>query len=104
MLTKIRKKISSVSLFNLFVGGIGTIVGLDYIYRVFLDNDAKNQEPLIWAFSVTSGVFLLIGVMNYCAYGQGIMQDEIDRISRAKSELEKKVLKTRRTSKPRRKS
>ena len=42
--------------------------------------------------------------LNYCFYSQQILKDEVNRCSEAKSELEKSILKKRRSSKKGKKS
>ncbi|WP_264922606.1 hypothetical protein [Vibrio vulnificus] len=102
MLLKIRKTISQVSLFNLLAGSIGIYAGLDYVYNNYITK-ATSNDPLIWAMTVTLGVCSFIALLNYCAYAQSVVQDEVDRIAEAKAELEKAVLNMRRSSKPKKK-
>lgn len=93
---RIRKTIANISLFSLFGTAIGILISMDYIYTNFLI--PSSREPLIWAMTTTFGAISFFSLLNYCAYAQSIVQDEVDRVSKAKSALEMEILNLRRSS------
>ncbi|HDS1679181.1 TPA: hypothetical protein QEM39_000658 [Pseudomonas putida] len=80
--------------FATFVGALG---GLWYICDTLVQG-GDPLHPLIWACTVTFFAFVFYALFSYCAYAQMIMQDEIDRISKTKEELEAAHLKRRLSS------
>jgi hypothetical protein len=96
----VRKKFTGTRIFQLLVMYIGLAAALDTLCREYIEND--GIPPLLWALSVSFGMFLLFGILNYCAYAQSTLQDEIDRMAKAKERLESKVIPDRKSSKKRR--
>lgn len=97
MLDKVRKTISQISLFHQLVATVSLYAGLDYIYKEYVAKGA-NTEPLIWALTSTFFIGTIFALLNYCTYAQLILQDEVDRIAKAKSDLENILLNSRRSS------
>lgn len=82
---------------NGFVAFLSALGGLWYICDTLVDG-GEPLHPLIWACTVTFFAFVLYGLFSYCAYAQFMMQNEIDRISKTKEELEAAHLKRRLSS------
>lgn len=93
----IKKKVTSLSALTILSTYIGVVVGLDYLYKTYWVG--PTTEPIVWAASITLGLYAFVGLLNYCLFVQLTMQDEIDRITAVKAKLEGKVLKKRRSSK-----
>ncbi len=93
----IKEKITGLRILSTFATYAGTVVALDYVYKTYWIG--PTTEPIVWAASITLGLYAFIGLLNYCLFAQTKMQDEIDRITAVKAKLETKVLKKRRSSK-----
>ena len=92
----VKEKVTGLGAVSTFATYCGAVVALDYIYKEYVVG--PTTEPIIWAISVTFGVYSFIGLLNYCWFTQSIMQDEIDRITAIKARLEAQVLKKRQSS------
>lgn len=68
---------------------ISVMAGIESLVGKYLGG---NQSAVIWAFTATMCFFALVMILNYCVYAQSIIQDELDRVALAKSELEDSVL------------
>ncbi len=93
-----RDRVSKLGIFGLFSAFVGVVVGLDYIYKEYLTNGAEPTDAIIWAFTAAFGFLMIFGLLNYCVYAQGILQDEVDRVSKVKSQLENSILHNRKSS------
>lgn len=92
------KRWGFVNVFAVFSGFLTVITALDYIYKEYLHSGSQPSDTMIWAFSGALTFFCLFGILSYCLYAQGILQDEIDRMSKTKATLEAKILNNRRSS------
>lgn len=95
----IKEKLTGLRALSAFITYISTVVALDYIYKTYWVG--PTTEPIVWAASVTLGLYTFIGLLNYCLFSQTIMQDEINRITGIKARLETQMLKKRQSSKKR---
>jgi len=96
----IREKVTGLGIVSTLSTYIGAVVGLDYLYSTYWAA-SNNATPVVWAGSVTFGIYLFVGLLNYCWFAQMIMQEEIDRITSVKARLEAQILKKRQSSKKR---
>lgn len=86
------------SVFHGLVCYVSLLGGLWYVCDTLIDG-GDPLHPLIWAFTVTFFVFVFFGLFLYCLYAQSLMQDELDRVTKVKGELEAPFLKRRLSSK-----
>lgn len=92
----LKEKVTKASAAGTFATYCGAVAALDYFYKEYWEG--PTTEPIIWAVSVTFGVYAFLGLLNYCWYSQSIMQDEINRITAIKARLEAQILKRRQSS------
>jgi hypothetical protein len=103
MLVKyIKARLVKITILGNFAALLTILLGMDYIYNNYLTVNGYANNALIWALTVTLSIWSLFGILNFCLYSQGVMQDEIERMGQAKVKLEKALLNNRRTSRKRR--
>jgi hypothetical protein len=99
--TYFKERVTAASTFLGFSAFVSTAVGLDYVWGTYFQQD-RGTAPLVWGLTVTLGLFLFFGLLNYCWYAQSVLQSEIDRITDVKARLESQMLKKRLSSKKQR--
>jgi hypothetical protein len=92
MIRWIRTSIEKHGLFNYVASAIGLAAALPYLYSL-------EESVKIWAYTVTAFATIFFMLLNYCFYSQSVYKDEVKRCAAAKSQLEKAVLKARKSSK-----
>lgn len=92
----IKEKVTASNLFVAFATFIGLVTGLESLYEKHI-----QDPPILWAYSISIGLFVLWCLLNYCWIAQSVMQDEINRISEVKTRLEGQVIKSRQSSRKR---
>lgn len=97
MLTWLKEGLKKQGLFGIVAGGCSIAGVLPMIFKF-------EEHETIWALTFTGFFIAFCVLLNYCFYSQQILKDEVNRCSKAKSELEKSLLKDRRSSRKGKKS
>lgn len=84
-----------------FITFIGLLSALSGIYKDWFVGD--NRGAVLWAFTVALTLYVFGLLLSYCFLAQTVLRDEIDRVSKAKSDLESLVLSKRQSSRKRKK-
>lgn len=93
----VKAKVTLSSTFAGLVAFVSTVAALEYLWDKFF-LASKGVEPLIWAISVTLGLFMFGGLASYCVYAQSTLLDELERVVQVKIRLENLVLQRRLSS------
>lgn len=56
------------------------------------------EPPTLWAFTFTTMAGILAIMVRHCGHRQRILSDEVERCCKAKAELERQMLKHRKSS------
>jgi len=94
----VKTRVTAASTFFGFSAFVSMVVGLDYVWTTYFQQ-SHGTAPLVWGLTVTLGIFLFFGLLNYCWYAQSVLQSEIERITSVKARLESQLLKKRLSSK-----
>ncbi|MBX3611120.1 MAG: hypothetical protein KF871_14610 [Hydrogenophaga sp.] len=70
--------------------------GMEWLWGVIVGPDLS--PPTLWAITFTTMAGVLALMVRHCAHRQGILTDEVERCCKAKAELERQVLKLRKSS------
>ena len=70
--------------------------GLDWLWQAVMGAD--SNPPTLWVLTFLTMAAILALMARYCGYRQRILSDEVERCCKAKSELERQVLKHRKSS------
>lgn len=92
----IQQKCSALGIITTLATYIGLVVGLDYLYAKYWDGPMLNA--VVWSASVVLAVYAFVGLLIYCCFAQLVMQEEINRMSKVKAQLESQMLKNRQSS------
>ena len=82
------------------VAFVGFVAALEALYSRFL-LDRHGREALAWSILVAASIWIIGGLAITCSMSQAKKQREIERLVEVKNNLERQILKKRRSSKKR---